>query len=290
MDVLFITHFLNGFLMVSMPIGLAIYLVNHWKLSGRIWWIGAVTFILSQVGHIPFNWVSGKFLNQTGMVGWNPANQVIFNALFLGLSAGIFEEMARYLVLRWWAKDVRYWRKGILFGAGHGGAEAVILGALVLYGFFQLTTLRNANLSAIVPADQLALAQSQIREYWSVTWYYSLLGALERLLVIPCQIAMAVMVMQVFSRKQFRWLFLAIGYHALQDALGAVLFPRYFGVYWTEGLACAFAILSVVIIILLRQPDPSIVTIPAIPALAVAMPGPIEESIENLEKTRYHQL
>jgi uncharacterized membrane protein YhfC len=288
MEILSITHFLNGFLMVSMPIGLTIYLVNHWKVSGRLWWIGAATFILSQVIHIPFNLASGKLLNLTGIRAWNPAYQLIFNAIFIGLSAGFFEEVARYLVLRWWAMDVRSWRNGVLFGTGHGGAEAIILGALVLYGYLQLTALRNADLSTIIPANQLALAQDQIREYWSVTWYYSLLGALERFLAIPNHIAMAVIVMQVFTRLQLRWLFVAIGYHALQDALGAVLFPTYFGVFWTEGLFCAFAILSVVILFALRNPEPlkNLSTITTVSA--VCIPDPIDETLENLEKTRYY--
>ncbi|MGA2490877.1 MAG: YhfC family glutamic-type intramembrane protease, partial [Anaerolineales bacterium] len=128
MDILFGTHFLNGLLMVAMPVGLAIFLMHRWKLGGRIWWIGAVTLILSQVGHIPFNWGAGKLLNQTDMVAWDPTAQLIFNAVFGGLSAGIFEEVTRYLVLRWWAKDVRSWRKGVLLGAGHSGAEAIIYG------------------------------------------------------------------------------------------------------------------------------------------------------------------
>ncbi|MGD0753195.1 MAG: hypothetical protein ABSA23_17540 [Anaerolineales bacterium] len=68
MDILFFSHLLNGLLMVAMPVGLAIYLAGRWKLGGRIWWIGTASFILSKIGHIPFNWVAGKILNQTDLV------------------------------------------------------------------------------------------------------------------------------------------------------------------------------------------------------------------------------
>jgi uncharacterized membrane protein YhfC len=286
MDILLISHFLNGFLMVAMPIGLAIYLISRWKLSGMIWWIGAATFILSQVGHIPFNLGIGKLLNQTGMVAWNPTYQLIFNAAFLGLTAGIFEEGTRYLVLRWWARDARSWRNGVLYGAGHGGAEAIILGLFVLYGFFQLTALRNTDLAKIIPATQLGLAQRQVEAYWSANWYASLLGALERLFTIPCQIAMAVMVMQIFTRKHIRWLFMAIGYHAIIDA-SAVVNIKYLGAYWTEAAVGGFAILSVVLILLLRKPEPEPVLLTAAPVVVFNQPRPPDETNENFDKTRY---
>jgi uncharacterized membrane protein YhfC len=286
MDVLFFAHLLNGLLMLAMPIGLALYLNRRWNLGGRIWWIGAATFLLSQVAHIPFNWGIGRILNQSDMVAWDPQIQLIFNAVFLGLSAGIFEEGARYLVLRWWAKEARSWRKGILFGAGHGGAEAIILGVLVIYGFLQFAALRNADLAKTFPTSQLDLAQRQVEAYWSATWYASLLGAIERFFTIPCQIAMAVMVMQVFTRKHIRWLFLAIAYHAMIDA-SAVVGIKYFGAYWTEVGIAGFATLSVILIFALRTPEPPADIMLVTPAMARTMPEPLVETPENLENTRY---
>jgi uncharacterized membrane protein YhfC len=286
-DILFINHFLNGFLMVALPVGLALYLTYQWKMSGRIWWIGAVTFILSQVGHIPFNWGIGKFLNQTRMVSWNPTNRLVFNAVFLGLSAGIFEEVTRYLVIRFWAKDICSWRKGILLGVGHSGAEAIIYGALALNAFLHLAAVRNTDLSKLFSAGQVIVAQQQVRAYWSMKWYDSMLGALERFFAIPCGIAMAVIVIQVFTRKEIRWLFLAIGYHALLDAL-SVLNLKYLGVYWTEAVVGGFAILSVILIYLLRQqPEPFAENTPSVNTPAVIIPEPVEETSENLENTRF---
>jgi uncharacterized membrane protein YhfC len=242
--------------------------------------------VLSQVGHIPFNWAAGKILNQTGMISWNPTAQLIFNAVFLGVSAGIFEEGARYLVMRWWAKDTRSWRKGIMFGAGHGGAEAIILGLLALYAFLQLTALRSADLSKLIPANQLTLARQQVQAYWSSPWYMAMLGALERLFTIPCQIAMAVMVMQVFTRKHISWLFAAIGYHALLDGV-AVIGQKYLLPVYLEGVVGVFAVLSIGIIFLLRRPEPAEVLSPVAPASGVPVPEPVPETAENLEKTRY---
>jgi uncharacterized membrane protein YhfC len=286
MDTLFIAHLLNGLLMIAMPVGLAIFLIRKFHLEWRLWWVGVATFVLSQVGHIPFNYGVGLLLNRTGIVYWSPTAQLFFNAAFLGLSAGLFEEGTRYLVLRFWARDARSWRTGILFGAGHGGVEAIIVGTLALYGFLQLVGLRNTDLSKLFSANQLALAQQQVQAYWSMTWYGSLLGALERFFTIPCQIAMAAMVMQAFTRKQIRWLFLAIGYHALLDA-SAVLNIKYLGVYWTEAVVFGFAVLSVILIFIMRQPEPPTAILPAAPAVTVYTPEPVDETSENLENTRY---
>lgn len=287
MDIPFIAHFLNGLLMIAMPIVLGIYLTRLFKLGWRLWWIGAAVFILSQVGHIPFNWMMSILLNKTLLVNWPQTAQTVLNAVFLGLSAGLWEEGARYSMYRWWAKDARSWRKGLLAGAGHGGAEAIILGGLVLYAFIQMTAIRSTDLSTLVPANQLDLARQQVAAYWSATWHDSLLGALERLFTIPTHIALAVLVLQAFTRKQSWWLWLAVGYHALINAI-AVLLVGKVGVYWTEAIIGGFAILSLFIIFILRRHEPVSDPEPASPIHTPSFtPQPIEEIPENLNKTRY---
>lgn len=286
MDILFWAHLLNGLLMIAMPIGLAIYLTRRWKLGWGLWFIGAGTFILSQVGHIPFNSAAGALLNRTAMVNWSKPNQLIFNAIFLGLSAGLFEELFRYGMFRWWAKDARSWRKGVLAGAGHGGVEAIILGILVLYSFMQLAAYRNVDLATIVPAAQLEVAQGQITTYWSATWYASLLGALERFFTIPVQIAFSVIVMQTFTRKQWFWVWLAVLYHALIDA-SVVYLLQPLGMYGVEALAGGFAVLSVIIIFSLRQPEtdnPQPVSVSSMPMPKLE---PMEETPDNLDNSKY---
>ena len=286
MDILFWAHLLNGLLMIAMPIGLAIYLTRRWKLGWGLWFIGAGTFILSQVGHIPFNSAAGALLNRTAMVNWSKPNQLIFNAIFLGLSAGLFEELFRYGMFRWWAKDARSWQKGVLAGAGHGGVEAIILGILVLYSFMQLAAYRNVDLATIVPAAQLEVAQGQITTYWSATWYASLLGALERFFTIPVQIAFSVIVMQTFTRKQWFWVWLAVLYHALIDA-SVVYLLQPLGMYGVEALAGGFAVLSVIIIFSLRQPEPDNPEPVSVSSKPMPKLEPVEETPDNLDNSKY---
>jgi uncharacterized membrane protein YhfC len=292
MDLLFIAHFLNGLLMIAMPIGLTIYLTRKFKLGWRLFWIGAATFVLSQVGHIPFNWAIGRLLNQTSMANWPQTAQLIFNAVFGGLSAGLFEESFRYGMYRWWAKDARSWGKGLLAGAGHGGIEAILLGALALYGFIQLVVLRNADasqLSQVVGADKVELAQAQITAYWSVPWSMSILGAVERFFAIPFHLALSLLVMQAFIRRQGGWVWLAIAFHAMGDGVAVYLAGIGLSAYALEGVVGLFAILSIIIIFVLRQPEPQPQPdlVPAPASVPEFTPGPVDETQENLEKTKY---
>ncbi len=287
MDVLFFTHLLNALLMIAMPVGLAIFLTRRYKLSWRLWWIGAATFVLSQVGHIPFNAVVMPLFNKPALVALSPTTQLWIQAIFLGLSAGLFEELFRYGMFRWWAKDARSWRKGVLTGAGHGGAEAIILGGLALYTFIQLAALRNADLSKVFPANQLALAEKQVQGFWAMSWPLSLLGALERFLTIPIQISMAVIVLQTFTRKQWFWVWLAVLYHAIIDAT-AVAGSAYVKGAWLEAFVAFFAVVSVLLIFFLRQPEPIETPGPeALPPPPPFKPKSVEETDRNLENTRY---
>jgi uncharacterized membrane protein YhfC len=287
LDALWIAHFLNALLMIAMPIGLAVWLTTRWKLPWRLWLVGGATFILSQVGHIPFNLAMTEALKGTPLATLPPEAQRLFSAVFLGLSAGLFEELSRYAMYRWWLKDARSWRKGVLAGAGHGGAEAILLGLLTFLAFLELAALRGVDLSRLVPVEQLALAQQQVAAYWSMPWTDALLGALERLFAIPVQIALSVIVLQAFTRKQWGWVVLAIAYHALVDAAALLALPS-LGAHGTEALVGGFAVLSLAITYLLRQPEPALAPAPeaAAPAAAFTL-KPVEETPDRLDETRY---
>ena len=287
MNILFFAYLLNSLLMVGLPIALAIFLTRKWKMGWRLWFVGGATFILSQIGHIPFNALATRLLAQTGLVNLSPGQSQLFNAVFLGLSAGLFEELTRYVVLRWWLKDARSWRKGVLFGAGHGGVEAILLGGLAMYAFFQLAALRSVDLSTVVPPAQLALAQQQVAAYWSAEWYAALLGAVERLFTLVIQMSLAVLVLQTFARKQGFWLWLAVFYHAAVDATAVLVAPS-IGVYWTESVVCGFAIISLAIIFILRQLEPvEAVVFNEDISETVLIPNPVEETPENLDNSRF---
>lgn len=278
--------------MIAMPIGLTIYLTRKFKQGWRLFWIGAATLIFSQILHIPFNALVSPVINQFGFIALPVVLQNVVLSIFLGLSAGLFEELSRYAMYRWWAKDARSWGKGLLAGAGHGGSEAIILGLLVLYGYVQMLIVRGMDISILVTPDKVELAKAQIQAYWSAPWYMTMLGALERLFTIPLHLACSVLVLQAFTRKKFWWVGLAILYHALADGVAVFVSQIGFSALAIEGIIGIFAIVSMVIIFALRQPEPLSVVEGPDPVLAPIStlefePGLVDETDENLDKTRY---
>jgi len=286
MNPLSVTYFLNGFLMVVMPIGLTILLTRKFKQGWRLFWIGAATFILSQVLHIPFNALVNPVFNRFGFIALPVVFQNVILSGFLGLSAGLFEELSRWVMYRWWAKDARSWGMGLLAGTGHGGSEAIILGLLVLYGYVQMLIVRGMDLSTLVTPDKFELAKTQIQAYWSAPWYLTMLGALERLFTIPLHLACSVLVLQAFIRKNFWWVGLAILYHTLVDGVAVLVSQIGFSALAIEGVIGIFAIVSMIIISLLRQPELSADPVP-VPDLPIFKPVPVNKTTENLDKTRY---
>ncbi len=175
----------------------------------------------------------------------------------------------------------------MLAGAGHGGAEAIILGAIVLYSFVQLAYLRNADISKIVSASQVAAVQQQVSSYWSLTWYASLRrsararirysGPYRHVRTRPADFHAQAMVLGVAGG-------------AVSCGAGRIvvcLSPR-LGALPTEALVGAFAVLSVILIFALRRPEPAEDTLPpAVPPAPAFAPKPLEATPENLDRTRY---
>src|SRR3990172_4226692 len=161
---------LSALLMIAMPLLLGAYLVRRYRTGWRLFLVGCATFIGSQGLHLPFNaYILNPVLTSLGFSeATKPGLALAAAAILLGLSAGIFEEGTRWLAYRFWIRKARTWPQGVVFGSGHGGAEAVILGLLALATLLQLVVLRGQDLASLVPAEQLAAAQAQGEAYWAL--------------------------------------------------------------------------------------------------------------------------
>ena len=280
---------LNALLMIAMPLALGVFLYRRLGIGWRLFGIGVLTFIASQLLHIPFNiWVLNPFIRWLDG-SMSPQPYLVVAALLLGLSAGVFEEVARYLVYRFQlkARRDRNWASALMFGAGHGGIESIIIGVWVLYGFVQLYAYKDANLESLIPIDQVEIARTQVELFWSLPWYGAILGAVERAATLCFHIGATVLVLQVFRRKNMMWLFAAIGWHALFDAM-AVVASQTWSVYVTEALVVAAGIASIAVIFLLRDKPEALQD--GSHEKTDALPVKIETqkpSIDHLEDSRY---
>lgn len=290
-SILYFTYPLGIITVLVLVIGLGVFLTRKYNLDWRLYWIGAALYIISQILHIPFNILVDRLFRDGVLPIPSENYQLLFSAVFLGLSAGLFEELVRYAGLRWWAKDARSWAKGLLFGSGWGGIEAIILYVVVLsLNYIIFMALRTQDLSSQLTPEQLAPLQAGMNVFWSVSWYDSLLGAVERIFTLPIQISLTILVLQVFNRRQSRWLWIAIAWHALLDAVVVISISRW-GIYVTEALVAIFGLVSIGIIFALREDEP----VEESPEPVMEDQGfitqadlpTIEENLDNIEGTRY---
>jgi hypothetical protein len=85
-------------LMLLLPIVAGWWIRRRYAVSWVIFGMGALTFIASQVVHLPVNWALGLLGGGRGVALW----PLVWAALVAGLTAALSEEGARYLVLHFW--------------------------------------------------------------------------------------------------------------------------------------------------------------------------------------------
>ncbi len=237
----------NSLLMILIPILLGIFLAQKHHLSWRLFLYGGLAFILSQLFHLPLNAVLARFIP-----GLGPGGAVWLQAIIFGFTAAITEELARYSILRNKLKDARSWKAALMYGAGHGGFEAMILGILAGLTVMNMIALKNnPEMLSQVPAEQLTIVKEQVATFWSMPWYLALMGAVERVSTLIVQISLAVIVMQVFLKKKKSWLWAAIGWHWFVDAVAVISAAR-FSIPITELIIGVLALTSLMIIFYFR--------------------------------------
>lgn len=280
---------LNVLLMFALPLALATVIARRRPVGWALFGIGAATFVGSQLFHLPFNWL----VDSAGYLPNPEASRrnLLVVAVFAGLSAGFFEEAARYLAYRFWARDARSWGGGLMLGAGHGGIEAILVGVVATVNVGFLFGFRHGYFTGIIPEEALPLVQEQVTALFSAPLYQTLLGAVERLFALCVHLSLSLLVMQVFTRGGVFWLLLAIGWHALLDAV-AVYGVQAWGIVATEGVIGLLALLSVGIIWRLYEPPPADEEAGTLerddkPLAPVRMDVPADVSEEKLEESRY---
>jgi uncharacterized membrane protein YhfC len=245
---------LNILLMVGIPAFLALKLYRKGKDGFRPIWIGALAFIISQAGHIPFN----QFALMPLLASWGipPTAQeggaLLALGVAAGISAGLFEELTRYLVFLFWLKKNPSELLPVKYGLGHGGVEAVLLGFVALAALVQVLVLGGDGALAGFGPEQAALIQSQITQYWEVPWQLSLLGAWERISALAFHLGASLMVYKSVVERKPLWLLTAIIGHTLMDAFAVisvqkmdyVLLESILFVFAAGWLACAWFVRS----------------------------------------------
>lgn len=231
---------INSLGMLLLPLIAAFYFSRKLKLSWKLFLAGALTFIASQVLHIPLVLALNSSLQSLN---------IVISAIVLGLLAGLFEETARYFLYKFILKKTRTWNEGVYVGIGHGGVEAILLGVITLLTFVNMLAYRNMDLSTVpsIPAEQVELATQQVKEYWSTPAHMAILGLVERIFAMTLHVALSLMVLYGLVTKNKVWFWLAVLWHTIVDALAVYLVQK-IDMLALEGIIGICAVISLFII------------------------------------------
>ncbi|MFA7197963.1 MAG: YhfC family glutamic-type intramembrane protease [Methanoculleus sp.] len=233
---------------ILVPLTLGYWFVKKFGLSWRVFGLGALFFIVVQVFHAPFVILTQNPL-YFALLPFGTKAALAGLAIYLGLMAGLFEEIGRYLVYRYLfgRQKIPLTREnGLLFGTGWGGVESMIVALVVLSGMVSYLLLAGDGGAIPLPDDPLV--QAEIDALRALTPLDILPGLAERMMTITLHIAWSLMVLAAIVYGKKMLLVLAILWHAAVDA-AAVYLVQTQGILVTEAVVFVFAVLGLAYIL-----------------------------------------
>lgn len=240
----------SALLIFLFPLGLAVYMYKKERISLKAILIGAAVFILSQI------LIRIPLINVLGTKPWFQGllSNIFFTALVVGgLSAGVFEEIGRYLGFRFFLNNELSWKNGIAYGIGHGGIEAVLLvGMKYINNIVTSFMINNGTFDRVI-APQLdgelaALIKTQLIE---TSPFLFLAAGLERFFTIIIHIALSLVVLYAVMKRKFLFVIYAILLHTLVNGPPVILLQQGFGVWVSE--LYVFIIAAVALLFIVRS-------------------------------------
>ncbi len=204
-----------------LPVGAALWFAFRRKgYLGPIL-LGVLTFFIFQVAtRLPA-------LNLLGKTVWYMTLSIsspVLYALLLSVTAGLFEEGGRWIIMRTLMKNKHRVMDGVAFGVGHGGLEAILL----------------VGVSAIVLlfAPVAGLAASEI-----------LAGGVERIFAMLLHIGFSVLVLKSVTLNKPIWLVLAFVLHTLVNMISELMRQAGMNIWVIEAVIAVVAIALLIYVI-----------------------------------------
>lgn len=231
-----------------LPIILVIIVIRKYKASFLSVLVGAgVFFVFQVILRIPL-------LSALGGMEWyrNLAENKVLLSLFLGLTAGLFEEVGRFIGFKILRKDKFYnYENGIAFGIGHGGIEAILLvGLTYISNIVMSITINNglydSTIAANLPVETAELIKSELMDTKTIMF---LVGGIERIFAIIIQVALTLVVLYGIKYRKNIWVLVAILLHAVIDTPVALMSLNGISIFIIEAYVLLCAVVGLVFII-----------------------------------------
>jgi len=200
------------FISLIAPILISIILIIQSKTYIKPIIIGVLTFLIFQV-FTRIYIIQVILPTQVWYILFTYQYPIIY-AFLLSLTAGLFEEIGRYIMMKYILKSMEI-KHALAFGIGHGGIEAMLFVGFALI-MVNPATLDTQNL---------------------------LMSGLERLSAIVFHCGFSVLVYQmVFKGKKYHLIY-AITLHTLVNFISVILMMNGVNLWILEGLLFIFALL-----------------------------------------------
>lgn len=209
-------------LCVAAPAALCVLLKRKTGAKLSYMLLGAVTFVifamfLEQILHLAMNAFFGEQL----------ASSLWLSALYGGAAAAIFEEFGRLVAMKYLIGNQLEKETALMYGVGHGGIEALAIGALTCVSNLATASMVNGGKleSALAGLDEAARATSlkTISQLWTLPSYLFYMAGVERLIAFALQICLSYLVYRAVRYHRRGFFLAALGIHFAVDALAALL-------------------------------------------------------------------
>jgi len=173
-------------------------------------------------------------------------------ALFLGFTAGLFEEVGRFLAFKLILKKYLSWNNAIAFGIGHGGIESVLIAGMAAVNNLIYSTMINSGMydSFIAPALPGGQAEMLKNQLVQLPPYMFLVSSAERVFAFTIHLAFSVLVMIGIRRKKgLLYLGIAIFLHMVVDSPIVILQASGVSIFVIELIILVMAVIALLYVI-----------------------------------------
>ena len=209
----------------GVPIGLLLYLRISKKADLTPFFVGCAVMLV-------FALILEALVHKivfASPVGETILNNTLLYGIYGGFMAGLFEETGRLLAFKTVLKKNRDKNiNAVMYGAGHGGFEAIALvGTTMINNIIWSVLINTGNMSALtekVPGEALAQVEQSIQQLTTMQPHMFLMGGIERIFAIVLHIALSVLVWFAVKKKGKGYLYIAaILIHWAVDTLTVII-------------------------------------------------------------------
>ena len=184
---------------------IALFIAGRVKLKARIssFFIGAGTFLLfamllEQLMHVLV----------IQFCGLNAQSKPWLYYVYAALAAAVFEETGRLIAMKFWMKKWLDFPNALMYGIGHGGVEAILIGGLSgisnLVSMLMINSGAMQNTLSALPAEFANQTVSQLSALWTTPAPLFFVSGIERISAIILHIGLSLLIYRAVKAGKCR--------------------------------------------------------------------------------------